>query len=220
MSESSELPVSVADLASCGCGGDRLPSVIKGMRYLCAIGVAPEDVADALYSNPGVLHALEDGDYLRAQDFVMSAMEVALTTVRRAGIKEDRLWLLTEAGLALGEISWAIRNIGGFHDNITRLSLDAVKKHAESTYEFFRTGRSTRRTTRTTRRGGITTQQPEPNGTPESWFEHYSKIVKNAEKLRAESPQPHPEPSVFGRLGDPNDTYQDLLDEITKRVRR
>ena len=183
MSELSELPVSIDDLGSCGSFGQRQAMAIRGMRYLCTVGFAPEDVADGIYSHPGILHALEDPDFLEAHDLLAAHLAAALKTVEGSGITEDRLWLLTESGLALGEISWAIRNIGGFQNSVKSLDLDKVKIHAESTYEFFRTGRSTRRTARTTR-WGVAGRYVSPSAAPESWFVHYSKVLARAERIR------------------------------------
>ena len=160
--------------------------MFRGMRFLCAIGYAPEDVADGIYSSPRILAALADGDFLGAQDLADLRMVDALRTVEGSGITEERLWILTEEGLALGEISWAIRNIHGFQHSVQSLSLDAVKTHARSTYEFFREDRSTRRTTRTSR-WGIGGKPIDRGAVPESWSEHYSNVLKNAKRLRSEA---------------------------------
>ena len=212
MSEEFELPVSIEDLKRCGLvGSDHPTMLVNGMRYLCRIGFAPEDVADAIYTNPHVGSSLQAGNYVTAADHVAIGMAFALKEIRNVDITEDRLWILTEAGLAVCDISWAFKNTNRFP--LEAPQLDTA--YARSVYERIQKGRGTRLTSRTTRWGRTTESVTDRKGKAESWFEHYTDIIQKVIELRMPD-VPFPKPSVYtGSVPDVS-----ALDKYIARAKR
>ena len=61
--DDSEWPINENDLYKMGVRDVSLPAVTKGMEVLMEAGLAPEDVADVIYDNPGILDALKIREY-------------------------------------------------------------------------------------------------------------------------------------------------------------
>lgn len=176
--EENGLPINKEELQGLGVYSIRLSVMRDGMQKLSNWGLASEDIADAIYSSPRVLDALCDGDFERAKQLISSNLLEYLAELRQSGVPEDRLWILTEAGLAIGEIAWAIRNIYGLRDGLLESDISGVKRYANTTYEFFRQHRRTRRNSRSARRALSGEEISETNIVQESWFERYSDVIK------------------------------------------
>jgi hypothetical protein len=185
--QGSELPVSVAELRACGVSETQLPAVLRGMCVLGEAGLAAEDIADAIYSSPLVLDALSDRDYEGAKRLAFLRLAECVAELRNCGVPEDRLRVLSEAGLAVGEIAWAIRNINGLRDELVDTDFDGVRACANTTYEFFRRDRRTRRNSRSTHRAANGERSPDSRSPQESWFEQYSRVIQ-ATQTPAHSP--------------------------------
>lgn len=202
MIENFELPVSLEEMVACGIGEEGICAFTREFQTLHSIGFPLEDIADAFYSDLRFSTAVGNADHLKATKIIAASMAANLTVIENSRIKEDRLWRLTEEGLAVGEISWAIRNIDGFSQKLLALPAEELGTYAKLTYEFFRQkGRLTRRTARTKRRKG------------KSWFAHYSGIVRNCGVGPENMPASLASASVFGSLADPN---YDMGEELRK----
>jgi len=216
MDQEFELPISIQELSACGIGGNQLPIFLNEFRQLNQAGFAIEDIADAMYSDPRFSTAIERGDHAMALSLIATSMRGNLSTIERSRIEEDRLWELTEAGLAVGEIAWAIRNISGFKEDMLTVSSLEVEVHAKLIYEFFRKNRRTRRVTRTTRWGIEGDENIESEDLEESWYEHYSEIADSCGADTNDISRPMPTKSLFGKLADPDYSIYDEMIENKK----
>jgi hypothetical protein len=211
-----ELPVSVEELRASGFGDDKVRRFAKGFQRLVSAGLPPEDLADVFYSDPRLSTALENGNEPNAKAITATRIAESLIAIERTGISEAKLWRLTEAGLAVGEIAWAIRNIAGFKQDMLTGNAEKVNERANSTYEFFRSSRTTRRAARTTRSRSGRAESLDSGAGPASWFGHYWKIVRQFRVDRDNMPESLANTSVFGALADPN---LDLFEEMQKEAR-
>jgi hypothetical protein len=143
--DDSEWPINENDLYKMGVRDVSLPAVTKGMEVLMEAGLAPEDVADVIYDNPGILDALKIREYEKARLRAIGVIADHLMQLRDSGVPEDRLLVLSESGLAVGEIAFAIRHIVGCRDGLIEADADGLKRLGRSVYEFYRQGRVTRR---------------------------------------------------------------------------
>lgn len=204
MIENFELPISFEEMAACGIGEEKISAFTREFQSLHLIGFSLEDIADAFYSDIRFSAAVGNSDHFTATKIIAASMAANLRAIEKSRIKEDRLWRLTEEGLAVGEISWAIRNINGFSQKLLALPAEEVGSYAKLTYEFFRQrGRLTRRVARTKRRKG------------QSWFAYFSGIVRNCGMEPGNVPEPLASTSVFGNLADQN---YDMGEELRKET--
>ena len=214
MTANFELPVSVREMEACGISGEKLSAFVKAFRRLHSFGFSSEDIADAFYSDARFSTAIETGDLLKARSIIATWIGEGLIAIERAGISEERLWQLTEAGLAVGEISWATRNLAGFKEDLSTGSADDAERRAKLTYELFRRDRTTRRLVRTTRWDGDDAGGFSSGTQPRRWFALYWGVVERCGVGRREMPESFAKASVFGKLADPNyDPLEDLKKE-------
>ena len=189
--DDSEWPINENDLSEMGVRGASLPPVTKGMQVLMEAGLAPEDVADVIYDHPGVLDALKIGEYDKAKLLSFRFISEHLMQLRECGVSEDRLLVLSESGLAVGEISFAIQHVIGCRDGLIETDADGLKLRAKTLYEFYRQSRLTRRP--------LCPQKP--------FFERYAELFDTPywRNLRAQRQQSASSPE-----------QQALLDSIAK----
>jgi hypothetical protein len=140
--QDSELPVSVAELRKCGVSD--VAVVQRGMQALCEAGLAAEDIADAVLDSPCVLDALREGDYDKAKQLAFSRMTESLAYLQASGVPEDRLRVLSEAGLAIGEVAWALRNIIGLRDTLVDGDCEDARRETIALHKFHRSRGRTR----------------------------------------------------------------------------
>jgi hypothetical protein len=160
--DESEWPIDAWELNGLGVGDAALPTVARGMQVLMEAGLAPEDVADVIYNHPGVLDALKIREYDTAKLLSFRFISEDLMQLRDCGVSEDRLLVLSESGLAVGEISFAIQHVVGCRDGLIEADADGLKRRAKTLYEFYREARLTRRPLRPQR----------------SFFERYAGLMK------------------------------------------
>jgi hypothetical protein len=170
-----EIPANMVSEFASYCSPSRIPALVRGMQALSEAGLPFEDIADAMYSSPRVFDALKEGDYEAAKELAFAGLRSSIAQLRSCGVPEDRLRVLSESGLAVGEIAFAISTIRGLREELLDSDCEKAKRWAPVLHQFFR-------------KGGRSTHSAQPEhsqadgrksaaSTHESWFDRYSKLI-------------------------------------------
>ncbi|HXX23589.1 MAG TPA: hypothetical protein VEO19_10605 [Terriglobia bacterium] len=125
-----------------------------------------------------MLDALVRGEHDEAKELALSRLRENLEYLRGSGVPEDRLRALSDSGLAVGEIAFAIRTVVWLRDELAEGDAQEAQKWAPVLHEFFRRGG---RPTHSSPTGGRVVhggREPGPTETQGPRFERYLKLTE------------------------------------------